>query len=219
MREANIKARQRKKFKVTTNSNHKHPVFDNLLERQFDVEQTDRVYASDVTYIWTQEGWLYLAVLAESCNSQPLVLHADNGALMKSQTLQAKLYELGITPSHSRPRVSNDNPYSEALFRKVKYCLQRPSEGFASLAEAREWVNRFVYGYNHVHRHSGIRFVTPQQRHSDRDKESLAQRSDVYEQAKAARPERWSGSTRNWTPIGAVALNPERTERQSRYAA
>ena len=60
MREADVKARQRKKFKVTTNSNHKHPVFDNLLGRQFDVPQTDQVYASDVTYIWTQEGWLYL---------------------------------------------------------------------------------------------------------------------------------------------------------------
>ena len=70
MREANVKARQHKKFKVTTNSNHKLPVFDNLLERQFDVQQTDQVYASDVTYIWTQEGWLYLAVVIDLCSRQ-----------------------------------------------------------------------------------------------------------------------------------------------------
>jgi putative transposase len=84
------------------------------------------------------------AVLAEHCLRKPLVLHADNGSPMKSQTLQAKLYDLGITPSHSRPRVSNDNPYSEALFRTLKYCPQWPSQGFASLLAASEWMSRFV---------------------------------------------------------------------------
>ena len=73
MKEANVKARQRKKFKVTTHSNHKQPVFDNLLERQFDVPQPDQVYASDVTYIWTQEGWLYLAVVIDLCSRKVVV--------------------------------------------------------------------------------------------------------------------------------------------------
>ena len=68
MREANVQARQRKKYKVTTNSNHRQPVFDNLLKREFEVAQPDQVYAADVTYIWTQEGWLYLAVVIDLCS-------------------------------------------------------------------------------------------------------------------------------------------------------
>ncbi|MCU7882416.1 MAG: IS3 family transposase [Candidatus Thiodiazotropha sp. (ex Lucinoma aequizonata)] len=67
MREAGVSVKQRKKYKVTINSNHKQPVFENLLERQFDVAQTDQAYASDVTYTWTQEGWLYLAVVIDLC--------------------------------------------------------------------------------------------------------------------------------------------------------
>jgi len=149
-------------------------------------------------------------VLAEGCFRQPLVLHADNGAPMKSQTLQAKLLDLGITTSHSRPRVSNDNPYSESLFRTLKYCPQWPVDGFASLADARAWVDTFVAGYNQTHRHSAIRFVTPEQRHRGEDKEILARREKVYEDARKERPERWSGQIRNWSPIGSVALNPER---------
>ena len=70
MREAGVKARQLRKYKVTTNSNHKQPVFDNLLNREFDVAQPDQVYASDVTYVWTKEGWLYLAVVIDLCTRQ-----------------------------------------------------------------------------------------------------------------------------------------------------
>ena len=65
MKEAGVKVKHKKKYKVTTNSNHKQPVFDNLLEREFTVEKPDQVYASDITYIWTQEGWLYLAVVID----------------------------------------------------------------------------------------------------------------------------------------------------------
>jgi transposase InsO family protein len=65
MREADVRVRHRKKFKVTTNSDHKQPIFPNLVERQFDVEQPDTVYASDITYVWTQQGWLYLAVVLD----------------------------------------------------------------------------------------------------------------------------------------------------------
>jgi transposase InsO family protein len=78
-----VQARQRKKFKVTTNSNHQQPVFDNLLQRQFDVPQTDRVYASDVTYIWTQEGWLYLAVVIDLCSRK--VVGWSMSSRMKAQ--------------------------------------------------------------------------------------------------------------------------------------
>jgi putative transposase len=148
------------------------------------------------------------AVLAERCIDHPLVLHADNGSPMKGETLLATLYRLGIATSYSRPRTSNDNPYSEALFRTCKYCPAYPAQGFASLEEARAWMPGFVADYNTVHRHSGIRFVTPQQRHDGLDQAVLAQRQAVYEQARARHPERWSGSLRNWQPITEVWLNP-----------
>ena len=153
---------------------------------------------------------LQRTVMAEQCWRQPLVLHSDNGAPMKSATLLAKLHELGVTPSRGRPRVSNDNPYSESLFRTLKYCPQWPEQGFASLDTARTWVHDFIAWYNHQHRHSRIRFVTPAQRHRGDDQGILMKRHAVYTAAKTKRPERWSGKTRNWEPIGAVMLNPER---------
>lgn len=149
-------------------------------------------------------------VLAERCAGRPLVLHSDNGAPMKSVTLLSKLYDLGITPSRGRPRVSNDNPYSESLFRTLKYCPQWPTGGFEHLDAARIWVRDFILWYNHQHRHSRIRFVTPAQRHRGEDKKVLAKRHVLYQQARNQHPHRWSGATRNWQPIGAVTLNPER---------
>ncbi|MBB3059782.1 putative transposase [Microbulbifer rhizosphaerae] len=124
------------------------------------------------------------AMLREQCFCSPPVLHSDNGAPMKSQTLQAKLYDLGIQASHSRPRVSNDNPYSESLFRTVKYCPRWPSEGFASLDEARQWVERFMHWYNHEHLHSGIKYVTPADRHDGKDVALLSGREKVYKLAR-----------------------------------
>lgn len=158
-------------------------------------------------------------VIAERCFRKPLVLHADNGSPMKSQTMQAKLYDLGITPSHSRPRVSNDNPFSESLFRTLKYCPQWPSHGFEDLDDARGWVSRFVRWYNQDHCHSQIQFVTPHQRHCGEDGVILAKRKEVYQRAKQATPARWSGQIRNWTPVGSVALNPEREEKENKQAA
>ena len=148
------------------------------------------------------------AVLAERGVDHPLVLHADNGSPMKGETLLETLYRLGIATSYSRPRTRNDNPYSEALFRTCKYCPAYPAQGFASLHKARAWMQQFVSGYNTVHCHSGIRFVTPQQRHDGLDQAILAQRQAVYEQARARHPERWSGNLRNWQPITEVWLNP-----------
>ena len=151
-------------------------------------------------------------VMVENCFKQPLVLHSDNGSPMKSQTMQIKLYDLGVTPSHSRPRVSNDNPYSESLFRTLKYCPQWPSQAFQSLTAARQWVAQFASWYNTEHKHSRIKFVTPNQRHQGEDGPILAKRKTVYAAAKKRHPNRWSGQTRNWEQIGAVALNPEREE-------
>jgi putative transposase len=157
-------------------------------------------------------GLLQRIVISEQCFAAPPVLHSDNGAPMKSLTLLAKMYDLGIKPSRGRPRVSNDNPHSEPLFRTLKYCPQWPVEGFATLAAARAWVGEFLTWYNDKHCHSRIRFVTPTQRHRGEDKEILKRRHALYEKAKQKRPERWSGNTRNWEPVGAVSLNPEREE-------
>jgi len=152
------------------------------------------------------------AVRAERCLTSPLVLHADNGSPMKAATMKVAMERLGVTASFSRPRVSNDNPFSEALFRTCKYTPSWPTRGFATIDEARAWVQGFVRWYNLEHRHSGIRFVTPDQRHRGEDPALLAERHRVYQLARAAHPERWSGPTRNWQPIGSVWLNPERPD-------
>jgi len=153
------------------------------------------------------------SVLNEKCTQEQLVLHSDNGAPMKSQTLRSKMYELNLTSSYSRPRVSNDNPYSEALFRTVKYCPNWPTEGFDSLEKAREWVTDFRQWYNHEHRHSRIKFVTPEQRHLGEDKALLEARHQLYINKRLENPRRWSKRTRNWDAIGAVLLNPDRVEK------
>jgi transposase InsO family protein len=138
------------------------------------------------------------------------VLHGDNGSTLKATTVLAMLLWLGVKPSYSRPRVSDDNAYVESLFRTAKYRPEFPDKGFADLDEARAWAARFVHWYNHDHRHSGIRYVSPAQRHVGEDKAILAARHELYCEARARNPRRWSGATRNWTPIGAVTLNPER---------
>ena len=162
---------------------------------------------------------LQRSVIGEQCLYEPLVLHSDNGAPMKSLTLLSKMYDLGITPSRGRPRVSNDNPYSESLFRTLKYCPQWPQAGFASLDAARVWVRDFMRCYNNEHRHSRIRFVTPSERHRGLDHQILARRHDLYERARKKSPERWSGQTRNWEPIGTVMLNPDREQQAEKRAA
>jgi putative transposase len=150
--------------------------------------------------------------LAEGVQAKPVrpVLHGDNGATLKATTVLAMLHWLGIEPSYSRPRVSDDNAFAEALFRTAKYRPEFPLKGFADLDSARQWAMRFVYWYNHEHRHSGIRYVTPAQRHTGQDGPVLAARHAVYQDARQRNPQRWSGPTRNWKPVGAVTLNPER---------
>ncbi len=138
------------------------------------------------------------------------VLHGDNGSTLKATTVLAMLHWLGVKPSYSRPRVSDDNAYVESLFRTAKYRPEFPDKGFADLDEARAWASRFVRWYNHEHRHSGIRYVSPAQRHAGQDAEILAARHALYIDARRRNPRRWSGATRNWSPIGAVTLNPER---------
>jgi hypothetical protein len=117
---------------------------------------------------------------------------------------------LGIRASYSRPRVSDDNAFVEALFRTAKYRPAFPPRGFADLDAARQWAAAFVHWYNHEHHHSAIRYVTPAERHAGQDRALLARRHALYQQARARNPRRWSRQTRNWTPVAAVTLNPER---------
>lgn len=147
------------------------------------------------------------ACLAESVDPRGIVLHSDNGAPMKGSTMLATLQRLGVVPSFSRPSVSDDNPYSEALFRTLKY---RPDyqSCFEGPAAASRWVAGFVSWYNDTHLHSAIRFVTPGQRHRLLDRALLTRRHAVYQAARRRRPIRWTGNTRNWNPIDIVTLNP-----------
>lgn len=165
----------------------------------------------------TESSQLASEVMRDICireNIAPdrVVLHSDNGSPMKGATMLATLQTLGVMPSFSRPACSNDNPYSESLFKTMKYRPTYPQRPFAHLMAARQWVGSFVHWYNEEHRHSAIGFVTPAQRHAGQDIALLAQRHAVYEAAKARHPERWSGATRNWTPVSVVHLNPEKTD-------
>ncbi len=138
-----------------------------------------------------------------------LVLHSDNGTPMKGATFKATMERLGIIPSFSRPRVSDDNPYSEALFRTLKYRPEYPSRPFETLEEARAWVDAFVAWYNGEHLHSAIGFVTPSDRHEGRAEAVLEGRRAVYEAASLAHPQRWAGrATRAWKAPQQVFLNP-----------
>jgi transposase InsO family protein len=138
------------------------------------------------------------------------VLHGDNGSTLKATTVLAMLNWLGIKSSYSRPRVSDDNAFVEALFRTAKYRPQFPAKGFADLHAARDWASSFVHWYNHDHRHSAIRYVSPAQRHAGRDHDILAARHALYVRCKVVHPRRWARHTRNWNPISVVTLNPER---------
>lgn len=148
-----------------------------------------------------------------------LTLHSDNGGPMKGATLLATLQALGVAQSFSRPRVSDDNPFSEALFRTVKYCPSFPDGPFASIEAARAWVAAFVAWYNSEHRHSGIKFVTPDERHSGQDAQVLEARRLVFESARRRHPERWTGAVRDCTPVGPVRLGTTLREKEIRLAA
>jgi transposase InsO family protein len=149
------------------------------------------------------------ACLAEGAHHASLILHSDNGSPMKGATMLATLQKLGVIPSFSRPSVSDDNAYSESLFRTLKYTPAYPAKPFLSLTAARQWVDDFVSWYNQEHHHSGIQFVTPADRHSGKDKQVLQRRTAVYCQAKTRHPERWSGGIRNWKYVDVVWLNPD----------
>jgi putative transposase len=160
-----------------------------------------------------ESGELAEAMVEATCKREgidgaKLTLHSDNGAPMKASTMLATLQRLGIAASFSRPAVSDDNAFVEALFRTLKFRPGYPRKPFESVAQAQQWVDQFVAWYNEEHLHSSLRFVTPSDRHQRKDPVILKARSKLYAVARAANPNRWTGKTRNWTPIGPVTLNP-----------
>ena len=152
------------------------------------------------------------AYKTEGVTKQQVTLHSDNGGPMKGSMMLATLEMLGVAASFSRPSVSNDNPFSEALFKTCKYRPEYPDKPFESLESALSWVIAFVHWYNNVHQHSGISFVTPAERHQGQDKAILYKRKQLYELARQKNPNRWSNQTRKWDRVDEVYLNKKGTK-------
>jgi len=177
--------------------------------------------------VWEEENaahsetLLRRAALSENiaANSVKTVLHGDNGSPLKAGTVLALMYTLGITPSHSRPRVSNDNAHAEAFFRTAKYHPAMIPDGFDSLGDARQWAITFIQWYNHEHKHKALNFVTPHQKHIGEDVTLLAKRHQLYQRSRDQNPNRWiKGHTRDWSPVQSSALNPPENRKIEKIA-
>jgi transposase InsO family protein len=179
------------------------------------------LYAYVIIDIWSRKivGWEiherdspdlaadFFRRLASSLKLDGVRLHADNGNSMKASTILMMFYNLGIIPSFSRPRVSDDNPYSESLFKTLKYNVRYP-KFFTDLMHARSWFADFVVWYNTEHRHSGIGYVTPQARHDGSDRELFATRNRTLALARSLHPERWGKRIAVHESDRVVYLNP-----------
>lgn len=142
----------------------------------------------------------------EGVNPERLTLHADRGSPMTANSMAVLLEELGVRKSHSRPRVSNDNPYSEAQFKTMKYHASYPDR-FASLAAAKAWCRAFFDWYNHVHYHSGIGYLRAADLHASRHPAILENRQAVLDAAAAAHPQRFNRRPQPATPPSRAWIN------------
>jgi putative transposase len=151
-------------------------------------------------------------LIAESCAkqgicSQQLVIHADRGGAMTAKAVAQLMADLGVTKSHARPRVSNDNPYSEAQFKTMKYRPDYPGR-FDGLDDARGWARPFFNWYNHEHHHTALGLLTPADVHYGRALAIIARRQDVLWAAYEQHPERFvKGPPRAAEPPQAVWIN------------
>jgi len=152
-------------------------------------------------------------LIAETCAKQGIVpgqltLHADRGGSMRSKPVALLLADLGVVKTHSRPQVSNDNPFSEAQFRTLKYCPQFPDR-FGSIEDGRAFGQAFFRWYNQDHRHSGLGFLTPATVHFGQAAAVRAQRDRVLSVAYAAHPERFVNGRPHPADLpNAVWINP-----------
>jgi putative transposase len=150
----------------------------------------------------------------EGITPQQLTIHADRGSAMTSKAVAELLVDLGVAKTHSRPHVSNDNPFSEAQFKTLKY---RPSypDRFGSLMDARAWARPFFHWYNHIHRHSGLGLLSPAVVHAGQAKAQVAARQEVLDSAYAAHPERFVRGRPMAPPAPtAVWINPPASARE-----
>jgi len=202
MREANVQARQHRKYKVTTNSNHQQPIFENLVKREFEVAEPDQVYAADITYIWTQEGWLYLAVVIDLysrkvvgwsmssrmkaqlvCDAlqmavwrrQPkagLIHHSDRGSQYASKAFRCLLKAHGIKGSMSRKGDCWDNAVVESFFGSLKQ--ERVQwRNYQTRYEAQQDILEYIsMFYNGSRLHSYLGYMSP----NDFERQILEQR-------------------------------------------
>lgn len=152
--------------------------------------------------------------VATAHNVEGIHLHADNGNPMKGVTILVLFFSLGILPSYSRPRVSNDNPFSESLFKTLKYRPGYPRR-FKDIEHARNWFADFVNWYNTEHRHCGIGYVTPNDRHHGQVPRIMSYRNQVLTAARQQHPERWPNGQMQWNEHPVVYLNPDPTTRQA----
>ena len=191
MREAKVQVRHRKKYKATTNSNHKQPVFENLVKREFDIDQPDQVYAADITYVWTQEGWLYLAVVIDLCTRKVvgwsmssrmktqlvcdalqmaiwrrrpkagLIHHSDRGSQYASKAFRRLLKAHGFEGSMSRKGDCWDNAVVESFFGTLKQ--ERVQwRNYQSRYEAQQDILQYISMFYNSHRlHSHLGYMSP----------------------------------------------------------
>jgi putative transposase len=159
-------------------------------------------------------------LIAETCRKQgitaaQLTIHADRGGPMLAQPVAQLMADLRVQKSHSRPHVSNDNPYSEAQFRTLKYCPTYPDR-FGSVADARQWADDFFQWYNHEHHHTGLALLTPADVHHGRAPAILAERQATLQRAYAAHPERFvKGAPQAPQLPTAVWINPPKSDAES----
>lgn len=191
MKEAKVQVRHRKRYKVTTNSNHKQPVFDNLVKRQFDVLEPDQVYVADITYIWTQEGWLYLAVVIDLfsrkmvgwsmgsrmtarlvCDALTMAIwqrkpkaglihHSDRGSQYASKAFRTLLKVHGISGSMSAKGDCWDNAVAESFFGSLKQ--ERVHwRNYQTRYEAQQDILNYIsMFYNSIRLHSTLDYLSP----------------------------------------------------------
>ena len=163
-------------------------------------------------------------LIAESCRKQDiepgqLTIHADRGSSMRSKSVALLLADLGVTKTHSRPHVSNDNPYSESQFKTLKYCPQFPRR-FGSIEDARLFSRNFFDYYNHEHRHSGIGLMTPAVVHQGRAEKVSAARRQILLKAYQVHPERFVRGTPQPPVLPSQAwINPPPTKTTRQEAA
>lgn len=144
---------------------------------------------------------------SEKISGKGIRVHNDNGSSMKGIMFVEELRNLGVIQSCSRPSVSNDNPFAEALFKTMKYRPEYPYGPFKDITTARDWVTKFVEWYNNEHLHSSIGYVTPSSRHTGEDEAQFAKRRLTFKAAQALNPERWTQKPFGWHRVEVVELN------------